>query len=92
MRTFDVTQVAEFRDVFPELTDTQFETAMLLSLGLTRKEIALQRDVSHLVVRDMLQDINKRMDFHSTSNLISMFHVRLVCFALKQCAIKIKIM
>jgi len=90
MRTFDVKQVAEFRDVFPELTDVQFETAMLFSLGLTKKEIALQRDISYPQVRDTLQDIKKRMDFHSVSHLISMFQVRLVCFTLKRCALQIE--
>lgn len=32
MRTFDLNQVAELKDVFPELTPVQFETAMLLSV------------------------------------------------------------
>lgn len=32
---FDLSQIQDFRDVFPEMTPDQLEIAMLLSLGLS---------------------------------------------------------
>ncbi|CAK8741672.1 hypothetical protein SODG_004989 [Sodalis praecaptivus] len=50
MKSFDVKQVEKFRDVFPELTTIeQLETAMLFSLGLSKKR--LQRRVRLLTSR-----------------------------------------
>lgn len=87
MRTFDVAQVAELRDVFPELTPVQFETAMLLSLGMSQGEIADLRSVKYQVVNQTLEDIKVKLDFYSLNNLMAMFQVRLFIFALKGCAI-----
>ncbi|ASV34617.1 transcriptional regulator (plasmid) [Candidatus Williamhamiltonella defendens] len=84
MRTFDFTRVAELHVVFPELTSAQFQTALLFSLGLTKKEIASTRGVSYPVVRDTLQGIKNKLDMFSLSHLISLFHIRLVLFALHQ--------
>jgi len=84
MRTFDLTSVSELHVVFPELTSAQFETALLFSLGLTKKEIAFTRGVSYPVVRDTLQGIKNKLDMFSLSHLISLFHIRLVLFALHQ--------
>jgi len=84
MKTFDLTSVAELHDVFPELTQAQFETALLFSLGLTKKEIASTRGVSYPVVRDTLQDIKNKLHLFSLSPLMSLFHIRLVVFALYQ--------
>ncbi|WP_236851654.1 hypothetical protein [Candidatus Sodalis pierantonius] len=48
-------QVEKFRDVFPELTTIeQLETAMLFSLGLSKKEIAAARDVAYITVERCL--------------------------------------
>ncbi|HGJ5856198.1 helix-turn-helix transcriptional regulator [Arsenophonus nasoniae] len=85
MTVFDPTQYPELRNLFPELTPVQFETAMLYALGLTKKEIAWARDVSYPVVRDTLQDIKNKFQFYSLSNLTSTFHIRLVLFAFYQC-------
>ncbi|HGJ5879434.1 transcriptional regulator (plasmid) [Arsenophonus nasoniae] len=87
MTVFDPTQYPELRNLFPELTPVQFETAMLYALGLTKKEIAWARDVSYPVVRDTLQDIKNKFQFYSLSNLISTFHIRLVLFAFYQCTL-----
>lgn len=89
MRAFDLTQIEKFRDVFPELTNVQFETGMLLSLGLSQGEIAWLRDVSYPAVRIALSEIKERLDFHSINSLISMFQVRLVLYLLNECTIKI---
>ncbi|BGI53617.1 MULTISPECIES: transcriptional regulator [Candidatus Hamiltonella] len=59
MRTFDFTSVSDLHDVFPELTSAQFETALLFSLGLTKKEIASTRGVSYPVVRDTFKRLKR---------------------------------
>ncbi|ASX26900.1 helix-turn-helix transcriptional regulator [Candidatus Williamhamiltonella defendens] len=84
MRTFNFTRVSELHVVFPELTSAQFQTALLFSLGLTKKEIASTRGVSYPVVRDTLQEIKKKLQMFSLSHLIYLFHIRLVLFALHQ--------
>ncbi|HGJ5857430.1 helix-turn-helix transcriptional regulator, partial [Arsenophonus nasoniae] len=83
MRMFDLNQVAELKDVFPELTPVQFETAMLLSLGMSQGEIADLRSVKYQVVNQTLEDIKVKLDFYSLNNLMTMFQVRLFIFALK---------
>ncbi|WGM04113.1 helix-turn-helix transcriptional regulator [Arsenophonus nasoniae] len=88
MTAFDPTQYPELRNLFPELTPAQFETAMLFSLGLTKKEIAWAREVSYPAVRDTLQDIKNKFQFYSLSNLIATFHIRLSLFALYRCTFK----
>ncbi|HGJ5876958.1 MAG TPA: helix-turn-helix transcriptional regulator [Arsenophonus sp.] len=87
MRIFDLKKLAQLNHVFPELTPAQFETAMLFSLGLTKKAIAWSRNVSYPVARDTLQEIKNKLKFYSLSHLISMFHIRLVLFALYQCTL-----
>lgn len=87
MRNFDLSQIAEFRYVFPELTTTeQLETAMLFALGLSKKEIAMMRSVSYIAVEKMLEVIKYKFEFYSLNNLLSMFQVRLVFFALLHCS------
>ncbi|HGJ5866547.1 MAG TPA: helix-turn-helix transcriptional regulator [Arsenophonus nasoniae] len=88
MRTFDLTNITELHDVFPELTPAQFETAILFCLGLSKREIAHLRSVSYPAVRDTLQDIKIKLDFYSLNSLLAMFQVRLFIFALKGCKIK----
>lgn len=92
MRNFDLSQIAEFRYVFPELTTTeQLETAMLFALGISKKEIAMMRSVSYIAVEKMLEVIKYKFEFYSLNNLLSMFQVRLVFFALLHCSfLKIK--
>lgn len=82
---FDLSQIQDFRDVFPELTPDQLEIAMLLSLGLSHKEIAVIRGVALKTIEAMLATIKEKFDFPSLNNLLSMFQVRLVFFALSEC-------
>jgi len=89
MRTFNLKQIKKFRKVFPELTTKeQLETAMLFSLGLTKKEIAALREVSYKAVEVMLDNIKKRCQVHSLNMIMTLFQVRLVFFALSGCAVK----
>ncbi|EGY29066.1 hypothetical protein Rin_00009720 [Candidatus Regiella insecticola 5.15] len=83
MANIDITQFSEFRKVFPELTPVQFEIAMLFSLGISQKEIATLRSVSYSVVNETLEEIKVKMHFYSLSNLLSVFQIRLVFFALR---------
>lgn len=82
---FDLSQIHEFRDVFPELTPDQLEVAMLLSLGLSHKEIAVIRGVALKTIDTILATIRDKFDFFSLNNLLLMFQVRLVFFALSEC-------
>lgn len=88
MREFDLNQLSDFRDVFPELTQAQFETGMLYSMGITKKEIGMLRSVSYSVVKETLEDIKKRMGIYSLNQLLSIFQVRLVLYCLKNCILK----
>ena len=89
MRTFDLKQIKKFQKVFPELNTTeQLETAMLFSLGLTKKEIAAMRDVSYRTVEVMLDNIKKRCQAHSLNTIMTLFQVRLVFFALYGCTVE----
>ncbi|HGJ5866208.1 helix-turn-helix transcriptional regulator, partial [Arsenophonus nasoniae] len=73
MRMFDLTNVTELHDVFPELTPAQFETAILFCLGLSQGEIAHLRSVSYPVVNKTLEDIKVKLEFYSLNNLLAMF-------------------
>ncbi|BGI53646.1 MAG: hypothetical protein HamCj_19990 [Candidatus Hamiltonella defensa (Ceratovacuna japonica)] len=89
MRTFDLKQIKKFQKVFPELNTTeQLETAMLFSLGLTKKEIATMRDVRYRTVEVMLDNIKKRCQAHSLNTIMTLFQVRLVFFALYGCTVE----
>ncbi|AHF73674.1 phage protein [Candidatus Sodalis pierantonius str. SOPE] len=91
MKSFNVKQVEKFRDVFPELTTIeQLETAMLFSLGLSKKEIAAARDVVYITVEKMLDAIKSKFNLYSLNNLLSVFQVRLVFFALTGGTVKNK--
>lgn len=54
---FDLSQIQQFGDVFPELTPDQLEMAMLFALGLSKKEIAAVCDVSSETIDAMLNTI-----------------------------------
>ncbi|WGL99826.1 transcriptional regulator (plasmid) [Arsenophonus sp. aPb] len=87
MKGFAKEKLYKFRNEFPELTDAQYETAMLLSIGINKKDIAVFRNVSYVVVRDTLQEIKNRMDFYSVNHIQSVFQCRLVTFGLTQCVL-----
>lgn len=89
MRTFDVTQIEKFRDVFPELTTIeQLETGMLFSLGLSKKEIAKSRSVAYRTVEHSLEDIKAKYNLYSLHDLLSIFQIRLVFFSLLGSVVK----
>ncbi|WP_050747346.1 helix-turn-helix transcriptional regulator [Sodalis glossinidius] len=67
------------------MTPDQLEIAILLSLGLSQKEIAVIRGVAPKTIEIMLGTIKKKFDFPSLNNLLSLFQVRLVFFALSEC-------
>lgn len=85
MITFDLNQVKHFKNLFPELTPDQLETALLFSLGFRKTDIAMMRSVSYIAVEKMLEVIKKKFEFPSLHNLLSVFQVRLVFFALLKC-------
>lgn len=82
MKAFDLKQIEYFKEIFPELTPEQLETALLFSLGLSKKEIAIMRSVSYIAVEKMLEVIQNKFEFYSLSNLLSLFQVRLFFFFL----------
>ncbi|WP_290608571.1 transcriptional regulator [Arsenophonus sp. ENCA] len=89
MRIVDVNQIEQFSNVFPELTTKeQLETAMLFSLGLSKKEIASARNVAYRTVEHSLEDIKARYDLYSLNDMLSIFQVRLSFLALSGCSVK----
>ncbi|WGM04078.1 helix-turn-helix transcriptional regulator [Arsenophonus nasoniae] len=88
MRMFDLTNVAELHDVFPELTPAQFETAILFCLGLSQGEIAHLRSVSYPAIKQTLEDIKIKLDFYSLNSLLAMFQVPLFIFVLEKCKVE----
>lgn len=89
MRTFDVKHVEQFRGLFPELTTIeQLETAILLAIGLSKKEISTARDVAYITTEKILETVKRKFDYHSLNILISTIQIRLVLFALCGCTVK----
>ncbi|HGJ5854644.1 helix-turn-helix transcriptional regulator [Arsenophonus nasoniae] len=89
MRIVDVNQIEQFSNVFPELTTKeQLETAMLFSLGLSKKEIASARNVAYRTVEHSLEDIKTRYDLYSLNDVLSIFQIRLSFLALSGCFVK----
>lgn len=82
MKIFDPSQYPELRQLFPELTAVQFETSFLLALGLSQKEIAVIRAVSYKNVKQVINDSRAKFEPQSLTGMITVFHVRLVLFAL----------
>ncbi|AWK15693.1 transcriptional regulator [Candidatus Fukatsuia symbiotica] len=85
MTAFDPTQFPELREVFPELTLIQFETAMLFSLGVSQIEISALRSVSYKTVKQTLAEAKNKFEPYSLHGLLTIFHVRLTLFALQGC-------
>ncbi|GFN47480.1 helix-turn-helix transcriptional regulator [Candidatus Regiella insecticola] len=83
MAAFDMTQFSEFREIFPELTPAQFETAMLFALGISQKDIAALRSVSYSAVKKTLFQAKNKFERHSLYRLSTVFHVRFVLFVLQ---------
>lgn len=88
MRIFDLTNVSEFHQVFPELTQAQFETAMLFCLGLSQGEIAHLRSVSYSTIKQTLEDIKVKLDFIQSISYWQYFKIRLFIFVLTRCTIE----
>lgn len=88
MRTFDLNQVSALRVAFPELTRAQFETAMLFSIGLSKKEIAWVRSVSYQAVKKILEQVILKMKLYSLNHLFTLFQVRIVLYTMKGCVLQ----
>lgn len=85
MTAFDPTQYPELRNLFPELTPVQFETSLLFSFGIPQKEISLLRDVNYRLVKREIAEAKSKFETNSLTGLLTIFHVRLVLFALYGC-------
>lgn len=77
MATVESAQFARYFALFPELTPTQAMTCILFSMGLPISTIADLRDVSHKTVRNVLQDVRKKMDLPNLCAVKSAVQVRL---------------
>jgi DNA-binding CsgD family transcriptional regulator len=77
MAVFDPTQFSAVRNVFPELSNVQFETTVLYAIGLSQKEIADMRGVSLTSAKRTLETAREQYSLSSLSCLRSIFHVRL---------------
>ncbi|WGM04109.1 transcriptional regulator [Arsenophonus nasoniae] len=85
MTVFDPTQYPELRNLFPELTPVQFETSFLFAFGIPQKEISLLRDVNYRLVKREIAEAKSKFETKSLTGLLTIFHVRLVLFALYGC-------
>ncbi|HGJ5857424.1 MAG TPA: transcriptional regulator [Arsenophonus nasoniae] len=85
MTAFDPTQYPELRNLFPELTPVQFETSLLFAFGIPQKEISLLRDVNYRLVKREIAEAKSKFETKSLTGLLTIFHVRLVLFALYGC-------
>lgn len=77
MNAIDKKHVEKLKDIFPELTPDQLETAILFVLGTPKKEIAYQRSVTYKAVETMLNEIKVKFNVYSLSDLYSIFKIRL---------------
>ncbi|HGJ5854233.1 transcriptional regulator [Arsenophonus nasoniae] len=85
MTVFDPTQYPELRNLFPELTPVQFETSLLFAFGIPQKEISFLRDVNYRLVKRDIAEAKSKFETKSLTGLLTIFHVRLVLFALYGC-------
>ncbi|MFS1537729.1 MAG: transcriptional regulator [Candidatus Phlomobacter fragariae] len=85
MRIFDPTEYPESRNLFPELTPVQFETSLLFAFGLSQKEISVLRSVNYRLVKREIAEAKSKFETNSLTGLLTIFHVRLVLFALYGC-------
>ncbi len=80
MNIFNELNIDLLRPVFPELTHAQFETAVLFSLGIPQKKIALLRSVSYQAVNQSLNDIKSKLQCSTSGMLLAVFQVRIAIF------------
>ncbi|WP_339056757.1 transcriptional regulator [Candidatus Regiella endosymbiont of Tuberolachnus salignus] len=76
MTAFDLTQCAVLRKVFPELTNAQFETAILFAVGFSRKEIAGLRVVSDSCIEHTLNVVKEKFNIASIGSLRNIILLR----------------
>lgn len=81
----DFSKYHALRELFPELTPGQFEISMLYAMGISQKEISVMRSVSYSYVRKTLEISKMRFEPSSLTGLLSVFHTRLILFALYKC-------
>ncbi len=80
MANVDPTQFSALRELFPELTEAQFQTAVLFSVGFPRKEIADLRRVSNSCIEHTLNAVKEKLNIASISSLRAVFLLRFFCF------------
>ncbi|MFS1539791.1 MAG: transcriptional regulator [Candidatus Phlomobacter fragariae] len=85
MRIFDPIEYPESRNLFPELTPVQFETSLLFAFGLSQKKISVLRSVNYRLIKRKISKAKSKFETNSLTGLLTIFHVRLVLFALYGC-------
>ncbi len=88
MADWDLTQYPELRNVFPELTTAEFEVSLLFAFGISQKEISVFRSVSYRVIQREIESAKSKFETKSLTQLLTVFHVRLMLFALSCCSKK----
>lgn len=87
-KIFDLAEYPELRNLFPELTPAQFETSLLFSFGIPQKEISVLRSVAYRVVQREIEGAKSTFETKSLTQLLTVFHVRIMLFALSCCGKK----
>lgn len=88
MTVFDLTEYPELRNLFPELTSTEFEISMLLAFGVPQKQISYLRSVSYRNTQKVVDSATKKFEQSSLTALITIIYVRLVLFVLRKCRVE----
>lgn len=77
MAVVDTTKLARYHAIFPELTEVQANTCLLLSMGLPVKTVAVIREVSPDSVKQTIMCIRDRLGVHSLADVRMAGNVRL---------------
>lgn len=87
MTAFDPTHYPELRNLFPELTSTEFEISILLALGVPKKTISDLRSCHYMTVDQLANSAKSKFELNSLISLITIIQVRLVLFVLRKCRV-----
>ena len=77
MKTLTDKQLEIYKEIFPELTKDQIEIVTLLAMGVTEKNIADMRYVTHDTIKKTILLIKKKYDVESKPSLLSVFQVKI---------------
>ena len=66
------------RNVFPELSDKQFQVGMYYALGLTSHHISMLTDIRYEAIKKNLQRCKEALDLDHLELIRSIFLVRLL--------------